>query len=159
MALQESEELHQLSQLYQRSVNLDFPERLPQERREHSIDHKCFLEKVTSSLEFVDGYYRMVLPFRNETVLLPNNEMPAVRRLSSLQHRLPKYSQLLEDYTAFMDNIIAKGFAELVPKSELHRDDGMVWFILHHRVYNPYKPGKIRVVFDCAASYQRCIFK
>ena len=153
MALQELEELHQLSQFYQRSVNLDFPGWLPQERIEHSID-KCFLEKVTSSLEFVDGHYRMVSPFRNETVLLPNNAMQAVRWLSSLQHRLQKDSELLEDYTAFMDNIIAKGFVELVPKSEFHRDDGRVWFIPHYRVYHPQKPGKICVVFDCAASYQ-----
>jgi hypothetical protein len=29
----------------------------------------------------------------------------------------------------------------------------MVWYIPHHGVYHPHKQGKIRVVFDCAASY------
>ena len=53
-----------------------------------------------------------------------------------------------------MDSIIAKGFAERIPKSELQRDDGRAWYIPHHGVYHPHKPDKIRVVFDCAASYQ-----
>ena len=28
---------------------------------------------------------------------------------------------------------------------------GKTWFIPHHGVYHPRKPGKIRVVFDCSA--------
>lgn len=42
---------------------------------------------------------------------------------------------------------------EKVPEEELDRGDGKVWYIPHHRVYHPTK-GKIRVVFDCGASYQ-----
>lgn len=29
-----------------------------------------------------------------------------------------------------------------------------VWYILHHGVYHPKKPTKIRVVFDCAAEFK-----
>ena len=31
---------------------------------------------------------------------------------------------------------------------------GKTWFIPHHGVYHPHKPGKIRVVFDCSAKYK-----
>ena len=31
---------------------------------------------------------------------------------------------------------------------------GKTWFIPHHGVYHPHKPGKIRVVFHCSAKYK-----
>ena len=31
---------------------------------------------------------------------------------------------------------------------------GKTWFIPHHGVYHPHKPGKVRVVFDCSAKYK-----
>ena len=31
---------------------------------------------------------------------------------------------------------------------------GKTWFIPHHGVYHPHKPGKILVVFDCSARYK-----
>ena len=30
---------------------------------------------------------------------------------------------------------------------------GKTWFIPHHGVYNPNKPGKIGVIFDCSAEF------
>lgn len=52
-----------------------------------------------------------------------------------------------------MDNLLSNGYAERVPTTHLARSDGKVWYIPHHGVYYP-KKGKIRVVFDCAASCQ-----
>ena len=43
-----------------------------------------------------------------------------------------------------------KGFAE---KSFQQVQQGKTWFLPHHGVYHPSKPGKIRVVFDCSAEY------
>ena len=40
-----------------------------------------------------------------------------------------------------------------VPMEQLHRKDGQVWYISHHGVYHQQK-GKLRVVFDCAASFK-----
>lgn len=31
---------------------------------------------------------------------------------------------------------------------------GNTWYIPHHGVYHPRKPGKLRVVFDCSARYK-----
>ncbi|KAI2645663.1 Cold shock protein 1 [Labeo rohita] len=61
--------------------------------------------------------------------------------------------KLRDDYTAFMEDVISKGYAEKVPERELKRHDGRVWYIPHHGVYHP-KKKKIRVVFDCSASFQ-----
>ncbi len=46
--------------------------------------------------------------------------------------------------------MVDQGYAEKVPKQELERHDGKVWYILHHGAYHPCK-GKKRVVFDCGA--------
>lgn len=51
-----------------------------------------------------------------------------------------------------MDDIIARGDAEQVPESEISNQT--TWYIPHHGVYHPQKPGKIHVVFDCSAKFQ-----
>ena len=47
-----------------------------------------------------------------------------------------------------MAEIIAKGEAEVC------KSTGPGWYIPHHGVFHPHKPGKLRVVFDCSASFQ-----
>ncbi|XP_076032233.1 uncharacterized protein LOC143020014 [Oratosquilla oratoria] len=48
-------------------------------------------------------------------------------------------------------DLLKKGYAEYVPEVDLKRDDGKVWYLPHHAVTSETKPGKVRVVFDCAA--------
>ncbi|XP_070546094.1 uncharacterized protein [Ptychodera flava] len=54
-----------------------------------------------------------------------------------------------------MSDIIDKGYAERVPTDDEPQTDGQRWYIPHHGVYHPKKPGKIRVVFDRSAEYHR----
>ena len=43
-------------------------------------------------------------------------------------------------------------------KSTREAAPGKIWYLPHHDVYHPNKPGKIRVVFDLSADYKaRCI--
>ena len=43
-------------------------------------------------------------------------------------------------------------YAELVPSKEIHVAEH-IWYLPHHAVFNPNKPDKLRVVFDCASRY------
>ena len=52
-----------------------------------------------------------------------------------------------------MTDLISKDYAEKVPECD-RVDDGRIWYLPHHGVYHPRKPGKVRIVFDCAARYQ-----
>ena len=61
--------------------------------------------------------------------------------------------RLSEDYKTFMADIVAKGYARKVPLEQMNLQNGKVWYIRHHGVYHPHKPGKIRVVFDCSAKF------
>jgi hypothetical protein len=45
-----------------------------------------------------------------------------------------------------------KGFARKLTKLEADMATPLTWYIPHHGVINPNKPGKVRVVFDAAAT-------
>ena len=77
MAILEVEELQQPSQIYQKSVNLDFPEKLTDEKKEYSVEEQRFLKKMDSSVRLVIGYYEMPLQFWIDDVKLPNNKVQA----------------------------------------------------------------------------------
>ena len=49
-----------------------------------------------------------------------------------------------------MEDMIGNGYAE---KYKIEGKEGRYWYLPHHGVYHPQKPGKIRVVFDCSAQY------
>ena len=44
-----------------------------------------------------------------------------------------------------------KGYARKLSPSEAQISTPKTWFLPHHPVLNPNKPGKVRVVFDAAA--------
>ena len=98
-------------------------------------------------------HYEMPLPFREETVRLPNNKDLAVKRLRSLHKRLQGDKKYRTDYIRFMNNVIGSGYAERVPSEEVTLEDQQIWYIPHHAIYHPKKPDNIRVV-DCSATYK-----
>ncbi|XP_039475082.1 uncharacterized protein LOC120442538 [Oreochromis aureus] len=91
------------------------------------------------------------LPFKEDRPSLVNNRSCAEHRLKYLKRRFEKDNQYHKDYTEFMRETIERGDAERVPSVDL--DKSPAWYIPHHGVYHPQKPGKIRVVFDCSAKY------
>lgn len=82
---------------------------------------------------------------------MPNNRCVAEQRIACLGKKFKKNLQFFEDYKNFMENILTKGFAVL--EHQLSRDDKRVFYIQHHGVYHP-KKGKLRVLFDCTASFK-----
>ena len=49
---------------------------------------------------------------------------------------------------------VDKGYAKKLSKEEASKTSNITWFLPHHPVLNPNKPGKVRVVFDAAAKFQ-----
>lgn len=99
-----------------------------------------------------DGHCELPLPFKVDRPSLPNNKSCAEHRLKCLRKRFERDKQYHIDYTKFMNETIERGDAETVPPEELYKS--LAWYIPHHGVYHPQKPGKIRVVFDCSAKYE-----
>lgn len=130
----------------------DFSERVGEETPVSQEDLH-FLTKLKDGIKHKqDGHYEMPLPFKQDRPNLPNNMSCAVQRLKGLERRLKRDQKYYSDYVNFMQDIITRGDAERVPVEEL--DNQPAWYIPHHGVYHPQKPGKIRVVFDCSARFQ-----
>nr|XP_006811455.1 PREDICTED: uncharacterized protein LOC102805443 [Saccoglossus kowalevskii] len=154
VAMHEVEWLKVLDKLVRSSINMDFPERVIDDKRENSQEDKLFLSKVDTSMKYTEGHYTIGLPFRNDDSKLPNNKEYAKQRLKGIGKRMRRDSKLSSDYKAFMATMIEKKYAILVPQRLLDGNDGRVWYIPHHGVYHPKKPNKIRVVFNCSAKWQ-----
>ena len=105
------------------------------------------MEKAT--IQTQSGSYQMPLPFK-ERPQLPNNRQQALKRLENLQKKLNRDENLRTEYEAYM-NEITKEFAELVEEPNAGKP-GEHWYIPHFAVTHPQKK-KIRVVFDCKASW------
>jgi len=99
----------------------------------------------------VNGHYQISLPWRpHGDTLLKNNRYLAKTRLTFLQKRLDKDRYLKAKYTEAVNRYLSEGHARLV----FDKDTEAVWFLPHHPVTHLFKPGKVRVIFDCAAKFR-----
>ena len=100
-----------------------------------------------------NGHYEMAIPFRHQPPSFPNNKALALHRLRLLSKRFHKDEPLFKKYSSGINDLLVKGYAMKVPTKKLDKDDGSVWYIPHHPVFQE-KKNKIRIVFDCAAKYK-----
>lgn len=119
-------------------------------------DHKVN-ELWESSIRQVDGHYELPIPFIDENMQFPDNHYMAEQRLKGTLKKIHK-NGLMEKYTEGMNKMLQEGYAEAVPEDELHTEVGKKWYIPHHPVLSEAKPGKVRIVFDCAAKCQGVSF-
>ena len=115
-----------------------------------SVEDKSVLQLWDKSVEFVNGHYQIPIPFKND-VTIPSNLCVALSRLESLGKSL-KRRNLYEKYNDEILKLCNKGYAERVPVYDVNQKHG-VWYLPHQVVISENKPGKIRVVYDCASKY------
>ena len=117
-----------------------------------SVEDKKALAIMERSVKLDQGHYQVALPWRQYPPFLPYNRPMAERRLQVLKRRFLQDEKLFESYKTTMEEYIAKEHARKVPFNEVHVDDKWpLWYLPHHPLLN--KPGKTRVVLDCAAKY------
>jgi hypothetical protein len=109
---------------------------------------------MESTILFEDGHYKLGLPWRSDDLKLPNNLALAHARLNQLKNKLSRDRELHTMYTATVDDYIEKGYAKRLENENKDDSTRSVWYLPHHPVQNENKPGKVRVVFDCAAKYK-----
>ena len=116
-----------------------------------SVNDKKVLDLWDRECAFVDGKFQLPIPWKPGADV-PDNKRLALSRLRNLRTSLQKRG-LYEPYNAEINKLLQKGFAEEVPKNPKASSERTVWYLPHHLVLNPKKPGKLRVVFDCAACF------
>ena len=114
---------------------------------EISNEDRRFLKILDTETMKVGNHYQKPLPLKNPDIKLPNSRKVAERRLLYLKKRLMKDDRFYQQYTELRQEILKKGYV----KESKSNQDGRVWYLSHHGVYHPRKPGKIRFVFDCSS--------
>jgi hypothetical protein len=110
---------------------------------------------LESSAIFIGCGWQVDLPLSSEHIFFPNNRKPSVSRYYEMERRLslPENQNYADKYNLIINKLIDSGNAVTVEPSAINKPEGMIWYLPHHFVENPNKPGKIRVVMGCAASF------
>ena len=85
--------------------------------------------------------------------MYPNNYYSSLVQLKSLEKKLDKDLDLRVKYTETIDSDIAKGYVIKVDDFNLHARTAREWYLPHHPVLNPNKPGKVRRLLNGAAKF------
>ena len=104
-----------------------------------SFDDQIFLRIMDQETVQVDNHYEVPLPLKSTDVTFPSNKSAAMKRLNSLRRRFIRYKSFYEMYKVFIYDMLQKGY---VREAEIEQV-GKLWYIPHHEVTHPSKPGKV----------------
>ena len=111
------------------------------------------LDIMEQTVKLENGHYEIALPWKMYPPSLQRNRAVVERRLGLLTKRLKREPMVHEKYKEFIGDLLNKDYARKVRCLE-PRPLGTHWYLPHHPVFNPQKPGRIRVVFDCSAKHR-----
>ena len=87
---------------------------------------------------------------------LPNNYRSAVKQFFSLEIRLAKNPELRDAYSDTIKTDKGSGYIRILEPTELQETrNEPQWYLPHHPVINPKKPGKVRRVCNAASEFER----
>ena len=129
----------------------DFRDTNLQDVPQMSKEDRYALDLMEGCVQFSDGHYEIPPLWRPDAPCLPQNGEFALSRLTLLKRRLQRDDVFREGYVNAVQSYIEKGYCRQIPTDV---STNTTWYLPHHAVINPRKPGKVRVVFDCAAKWQ-----
>ena len=95
--------------------------------------------------------YQIGLPWK-PVKKLQNNYFSAVSQLKSLQKRLQNDPGLNQKYNQTLQTDLDKNFVKPVEMQAPPPES--IWYLPHHPVTNPNKPGKVRRVANAASQFR-----
>ena len=107
-----------------------------------------------STTRKVGDRYQTSLLWKDPNPQLPNNHVVAEKQLYSLEKRLAHDPGLARAYRDTISNNLEKGYCKKLSSKEASTPVKRQWFLPHHPVINPNKPGKVRRVLNAASSYK-----
>ncbi|XP_017487262.1 PREDICTED: uncharacterized protein LOC108375628 [Rhagoletis zephyria] len=87
---------------------------------------------------------------------LPDSRKMAEKRLLLLEKNFERDNDFKREYVQAMAEYRRKGYSRKLRDDELRIESSRTWYLPHFAVYNPNKPGKLRLVFDAAANVSGC---
>lgn len=99
------------------------------------------------------GKFQTGLLWKYDLIEFPDSKPMAERRLQCLEKRLSKDPVLYDKVREQGSNYLSKGYAHKATEKELQQTNpSQVWYLPLGVVVNPRKSGKVRVVWDAAAT-------
>ena len=109
---------------------------------------------LESTTKFTGEWYEVGMLWSEPEPNLPNNYSSALGQLYSLERRFQRDPNLKNLYQQSIDTDVEKGFVKILDESEVKGTFGKEWYLPHHPVLNPNKPGKVRRVCNAASKYK-----
>jgi len=129
---------------------MEFNDSAYSEARLMSANDKRAMELMRDSINLENGHYQLALAWKNDPPCLENNRSVVDHRLKLLKQRLSRDPELRSKYKDCIEDLLKKGYPT---KAQPAKAQGKTWYLPHHAVQHPAKPGKVRVVFDCSVKY------
>ncbi|XP_065083544.1 uncharacterized protein LOC135705687 [Ochlerotatus camptorhynchus] len=108
--------------------------------------------RMLESLTSLKGdRYETGLLWRYDDIRLPDSRPMALRRHSLLEKRMRKDPDLAKALNQKIAEYLSKGYIRQLTKEEEDRPVSRAWYLPVFPVFNPNKPGKVRIVWDAAA--------
>ena len=119
-----------------------------------SASDRRAVEILDQSTVHEKGLYFVGMLWSSDEVKLPNNYFSALVQLKSLEKRLSKDPDLREHYAQTIQEDLSKKYVVKVQTGEeTEHQPGRKWYLPHHPVMNPNKPGKVRRVLNGASKF------
>nr|XP_039268838.1 uncharacterized protein LOC120343883 [Styela clava] len=122
-------------------------------KRAESVEDRVAADMIRAKTSIVDGHYQVGFLWRHDASIMPENTLIARTRFKNLKYRLLKNDCLRDMYCTSMRKNIERGWVRKLTDKERDTLGPRTWYLPHHGVQNPNKPGKIRIVFDATATY------
>ena len=107
-------------------------------------------EQFASVFQFQEGRYRVKLPWKDPSVVLPDNYELSLRRLHSLLNRLRQKPDPLRQYDRVIQDQVQAGIVQLVSEESLTGD--CTHYLPPHVVIKRNKDAtKVRIAYDTSA--------
>lgn len=120
-----------------------------------SIEDQRANEILKRTTKRIGECFETGLLWKTDNPSFPDSYPMALRRLRQLERKLEKNSSLQQNVCKQIVEYQEKGYAHLATPEELATTDARkAWYLPLNVVVNPNKPGKIRLVWDAAATVQ-----
>ncbi|XP_062708631.1 uncharacterized protein LOC134288289 [Aedes albopictus] len=117
-----------------------------------SSDDQRACKLLESSTVYNGNRYETGLLWRNDNIRLPDSRPMAIRRHHHLQKRMQSEPTLAKALNEKIHDYLQKGYIRRLQPHEENLHVKRSWYLPIFPVVNPNKPGKIRIVWDAAAT-------
>ena len=118
-----------------------------------SVEDNRALKELEDSTKFNNGHYEVSMLLADKSFVMINNYHIASRRLEHLVKKFKTDENFFNMYRTEIEDYLIKGYARKLTEDEASIRTNKTWYLPHHGVAHPNKPGKIRAVFDAAAKH------